>query len=107
MSERAAGRAGSKPAGGPVPLDRTESICPRCRRLLDAEIVVRDGRAVLTRTCPDHGRFDAVVYGDADRYVEIQRFNKPGDRPLERQTEVERGCPHDCGLCPDHQQHAC
>jgi 7,8-dihydro-6-hydroxymethylpterin dimethyltransferase len=107
MSERAAGRAGSKPAGGPVPLDRTESICPRCRRLLDAEIVVRDGRAVLTRTCPDHGRFDAVVYGDADRYVEIQRFNKPGDRPLERQTEVERGCPHDCGICPEHAQHTC
>ena len=20
---------------------------------------------------------------------------------------IERGCPHDCGLCPDHEQHAC
>ncbi|MGH3995784.1 MAG: radical SAM protein, partial [Pseudonocardiaceae bacterium] len=55
----------------------------------------------------DHGAFDAVVYGDAERYLEIQRFNKPGEEPLERQTEVERGCPHDCGICPEHAQHTC
>ncbi|MGH8956973.1 MAG: radical SAM protein, partial [Microbacterium sp.] len=88
-------------------LARTESICPRCRRVLDAALVARDGRVVLTRTCPDHGAFDAVVYGDAERYLEIQRFNKPGEEPLERQTEVERGCPHDCGICPEHAQHTC
>ena len=62
---------------------------------------------VLTRTCPDHGRFDAVVYGDAQRWKEIQRFDKPGEAPLERQTGVERGCPHDCGICPEHAQHTC
>ena len=47
------------------------------------------------------------MYGDAARYLEIQRFNKPGEAPRERQTEVERGCPHDCGICPDHAQHTC
>jgi uncharacterized radical SAM superfamily Fe-S cluster-containing enzyme len=85
----------------------TQSICPRCRRVLEAERVVREGRVVLTRTCPDHGSFEAVVYGDAERYVEIQRFDKPGEAPLERQTEVARGCPHDCGICPEHAQHTC
>jgi uncharacterized radical SAM superfamily Fe-S cluster-containing enzyme len=88
-------------------LARTQSICPRCRAVLDAELVVRARRVVLRRICPDHGRFDAVVYGDAERYLDIQRFNKPGDEPLERQTEVERGCPHDCGICPEHAQHTC
>jgi 7,8-dihydro-6-hydroxymethylpterin dimethyltransferase len=88
-------------------LGSTESICPRCRRLLDAALIERDGKVILTRTCPDHGAFDAVVYGDAERYLEIQRFNKPGEAPLERQTEVERGCPHDCGICPEHAQHTC
>ena len=29
------------------------------------------------------------------------RFRWPSAR------EIERGCPHDCGLCPDHQQHTC
>jgi hypothetical protein len=88
-------------------LGRTESICPRCRAVLDAELIVRDGRVVISRSCPDHGRFEAVVYGDAERYLEIQRFDKPGDKPLERQTEVARGCPHDCGICPEHEQHTC
>jgi uncharacterized radical SAM superfamily Fe-S cluster-containing enzyme len=88
-------------------LGGTQSICPRCRRVLDAEFVARDGKVVLSRVCPDHGRFDAVVYGDAERYLEIQRFDKPGEEPLERQTEVDRGCPHDCGICPEHAQHTC
>jgi 7,8-dihydro-6-hydroxymethylpterin dimethyltransferase len=88
-------------------LARTQSICPRCRRLLDAELLARGGKVVLTRTCPEHGGFEAVVYGDARSYLEIQRFTKPGEQPLERQTEVERGCPHDCGICPEHAQHTC
>jgi 7,8-dihydro-6-hydroxymethylpterin dimethyltransferase len=90
-----------------APLGRTASICPRCRRVLDAELIERDGKVVLARTCPEHGRIEAVVYGDATRYQAIQRFDKPGDRPLERQTPVARGCPHDCGICPEHRQHTC
>ena len=32
---------------------------------------------------------------------------KPGDRPLAPQTRTDHGCPFDCGLCPDHEQHSC
>ena len=85
----------------------TESICPRCKSVLDAELHVRNGRVVLGRECPDHGAFEAVVYGDAERYLDIQRFDKPGEAPRERQTEAARGCPHDCGICPEHAQHTC
>jgi uncharacterized radical SAM superfamily Fe-S cluster-containing enzyme len=85
----------------------TESICPRCKRMLEAALIERDGAVILSRSCPDHGAFEAVVYGDADRYREIQRFNKPGESPLERQTASVRGCPHDCGICPEHAQHTC
>jgi 7,8-dihydro-6-hydroxymethylpterin dimethyltransferase len=69
--------------------------------------VVRGGRVVLSRSCPAHGRFEAVVYGDAERFLDIQRFDKPGESPLERQTDSVRGCPHDCGICPEHRQHTC
>jgi 7,8-dihydro-6-hydroxymethylpterin dimethyltransferase len=90
-----------------APIARTQSICPDCGVVLDATVVVREGRVVLRRECPVHGRIEAVVYGDADRYLEIQRFNKRGESPLARQTEVSEGCPHDCGICPDHAQHTC
>ena len=86
---------------------RTSSICPACRQVLDAALVERDGRVVLDRTCPEHGRFEAVVYGDAALHRRIARFDKPGEAPLERQTESIAGCPHDCGICPEHAQHTC
>jgi uncharacterized radical SAM superfamily Fe-S cluster-containing enzyme len=40
-------------------------------------------------------------------YLDTARFNKPGTIPLTFQTEVRDGCPSDCGLCPEHKQHAC
>jgi 7,8-dihydro-6-hydroxymethylpterin dimethyltransferase len=88
-------------------LKTTTSICPRCKELLSAQLLERDGRVVLSRVCPEHGPFEAVVYGDAERYHEIQRFDKPGVEPVERQTPTLRGCPHDCGICPEHVQHTC
>jgi 7,8-dihydro-6-hydroxymethylpterin dimethyltransferase len=88
-------------------LELTRSVCPVCRCDVEAEVVAREGRVYLRKRCADHGRFEALVYGDAERYVEIQRYNKPGDRPLRLQTEVVDGCPWDCGICPEHKQHTC
>jgi uncharacterized radical SAM superfamily Fe-S cluster-containing enzyme len=85
----------------------TRSICPACRRVIDAQVLLRDDKVYLRKRCPDHGAFEALVYGDARVYTTAGKYNKPGTIPLAFSTPVERGCPHDCGLCPDHQQHAC
>jgi len=85
----------------------TKSICPECRRVIDARILLRDGKVYLRKQCPDHGQFEALVFGDAELYVKIGPYNKPGTLPLQFATQVHDGCPLDCGLCPDHQQHAC
>jgi hypothetical protein len=39
--------------------------------------------------------------------MDAASFNKPGTIPRQFQTEVRDGCPLDCGLCPEHKQHAC
>jgi 7,8-dihydro-6-hydroxymethylpterin dimethyltransferase len=88
-------------------LEFTRSICPLCKRVIDAEINVRDNRVLLRKRCPQHGEFEALVYSDADLYMAQQRFNKPGTLPLALQTEAHDGCPLDCGICPQHKQHAC
>lgn len=75
--------------------------------MTDAEVNIRGDRVYLRKRCPEHGPFEALVYSDARMYVESSRFNKPGTIPLETQTEVRDGCPLDCGLCPQHKQHAC
>ncbi len=88
-------------------LEVTRSICPVCKIVLDAELNIRDEKVFLRKRCPAHGEFEALVYGDARMYMDSLRFNKPGTIPFETQTEVVDGCPLDCGLCPEHKQHAC
>ncbi len=85
----------------------TRSICPVCRRVLDAKVLLRDNKVYMRKRCPEHGEFEALIYGDAEAYTAHSKYNKPGTIPLKFTTEIEHGCPHDCGLCPDHQQHAC
>src|SRR5579859_2142154 len=85
----------------------TRSICPECRRVIDAKVILRDNKVYMRKRCPEHGAFEGLVYGDAQAYTTSARFNKPGTIPLEFATAVRHGCPHDCGLCPDHQQHTC
>ncbi len=102
------------PNGAPVKCDRdevfieyTKSICPVCKVVVDGQVNIRAGKVYLRKRCKEHGWFEALVYGDAQMYVASARFNKPGTIPLTFQTEVKDGCPSDCGLCPEHKQHAC
>ncbi len=85
----------------------TRSVCPVCLKVIDAQILLRDNKVFMHKRCPDHGEFTSLVYGDAQAYTASAKFNKPGSIPLAHATSVVEGCPHDCGLCPDHQQHAC
>jgi len=88
-------------------VELTRSICPVCKKTVDAEVNIRDNKVYLRKRCADHGPFEALVYGDAQMYMDAARFNKPGTFPLTTQTESINGCPQDCGLCPEHKQHAC
>jgi len=85
----------------------TRSICPVCKTVVDAQVNIRQDKVSLRKRCREHGEFEALVYGDARMYVDSARFNKPGTIPLQFQAEVKDGCPSDCGLCPEHKQHAC
>ena len=88
-------------------IEYTKSICPVCKVVVDGQVNVRDDKVFLRKRCREHGTFEALLYSDAQLYFDSLRFNKPGTIPLETQTEAERGCPLDCGLCPEHKQHAC
>jgi tetraether lipid synthase len=88
-------------------VEYTKSVCPMCKVVVDAQVNIRDSKVYLRKRCPVHGWFEALVYGDAQAYMSSARFNKPGTIPLTFQTKVRDGCPSDCGLCPEHKQHAC
>ncbi|MDE1765577.1 MAG: radical SAM protein [Thaumarchaeota archaeon] len=85
----------------------TKSICPDCRELVEAHVIIRDNKVYMKKRCSQHGQFESLISSDAQRYVESYKFNKPGLIPPEFGTKTEKGCPYDCGLCPDHEQHSC
>ncbi|MGH3577111.1 MAG: hypothetical protein ACRDU0_06095, partial [Mycobacterium sp.] len=56
-------------------VEYTKSICPVCKAVVDAQVNIRDGKVYLRKRCRDHGGFEALVYGDAQMYMESARFN--------------------------------
>ena len=76
----------------------TRSICPECKAVIDAQIIIRDNKVFMRKRCPEHGWFETIISSDAEMYVNSIKFNKPGTIPLEFSTEVKDGCP--LGLRP-------
>jgi uncharacterized radical SAM superfamily Fe-S cluster-containing enzyme len=84
----------------------SKSVCPECLEVIDCQIILRENMVFLRKHCVDHGSFEVPVYSDANDYLDVIKHNKHGSKPL-HPTPVSKGCPHDCGLCEDHQQHTC
>src|SRR5271166_2756858 len=84
------------------------SICSICYRRVDAKIVFEDGKVWMLKRCPQHGHARVLVADDVDYYRRSREvFIKTPEQPMVYNTPVKYGCPYDCGLCPDHEQHSC
>ena len=59
----------------------TRSICPECKTVIDAQVIIRDNRVYMRKRCPTHGWFEGIISSDAEMYVGSVRFNKPGTIP--------------------------
>jgi len=86
---------------------QTTSLCETCLGLVPAKIALRDGEVWYEKRCARHGVQSTLVSTDAAYWLRCKEYLKPGDRPLAFQSRTEFGCPFDCGLCPDHEQHSC
>ncbi len=84
----------------------TQSLCPECLAVVPAKILVRDNRVYFRKTCPTHGVREDFVCSDSKQYDRME-FSVPGKMPREVGVEPDRGCPLDCGLCTEHEQHTC
>jgi hypothetical protein len=88
--------------------DIAVSLCTTCYRRIDAKIVFEDGCVFMLKRCPQHGFERVLIADDVDYYRRCREvFIKPPEMPARWNTPVKYGCPYDCGLCPDHEQHSC
>jgi 7,8-dihydro-6-hydroxymethylpterin dimethyltransferase len=84
------------------------SICSTCYQRVDAKTVFQDDKVFLLKRCPQHGSEKVLIADDVDYYRRSRElFIKPPEMPLVYNTPVKWGCPYDCGLCTDHEQHSC
>lgn len=87
--------------------DFTLSLCHECLRRVDAKIVFEDEKVFMLKRCPEHGRQKVLIATDVEYYKNIRNFNKRSEYPKKFNTKTHYGCPYDCGLCSDHEQHGC
>jgi uncharacterized radical SAM superfamily Fe-S cluster-containing enzyme len=88
--------------------DTAVSLCGTCFRRVDAKIVFEDDNVYMLKRCPTHGFQRVLIADDVDYYRRCREvFLKPPEMPQHYNTPVKYGCPYDCGLCPDHEQHSC
>ncbi len=88
--------------------DVVVSICSKCFQKIEAKTVFQDGKVYLLKRCPQHGHERVLIADDVDYYRRSREvFIKPPEMPLVYNTPVRWGCPYDCGLCSDHEQHSC
>lgn len=89
-----------------VILSTTESVCPVCLTRLPAERVLMGEDVYLRKTCPQHGPFQTILWRGQPAYSDWVHPKIPSylAHPI---SQINLGCPFDCGLCPDHRQQTC
>ncbi|MDX2367254.1 MAG: radical SAM protein [Colwellia sp.] len=88
--------------------DTAISICSSCLTRVDGKIVFEDGAVWLLKRCPEHGPEKIMLADDIDYYRRAREvFIKTPEQSQCYNTPVKWGCPYDCGICPDHEQHGC
>ena len=87
-------------------LGATQSLCPECLTLVPAKIIERGGRVYFRKRCPTHGPREDFACSDV-AWWDRTDYSLPGKMPNEFGVEPHLGCPFDCGLCTEHEQHTC
>lgn len=77
----------------------TRSVCPVCRRVIEANLIEENGRIKIVKECPEHGEFKSLYWSDAAHYRNLISFEYPSSNGRHRNLE----CPLACGLCDEHE----
>lgn len=81
----------------------TQSLCPDCQVVVDAELYEDEGQVFMKKTCPEHGAFNELISADATFFKLLRRRSyETSRRPTHSTYPSQAGCPYDCGLCEQH-----
>ncbi|MCK4583107.1 radical SAM protein [Candidatus Bathyarchaeota archaeon] len=81
----------------------TKSLCPECLDVLPATVFARNGQVFITKTCKIHGEYSDIYWSDYEQYIRAEKYEHSGVVMKNPRTEEKKGCPYDCGICPNHK----
>jgi len=81
----------------------TKSLCPICLNLVEAEVLLENGKVMIEKQCPEHGMFKDTYWSDSELFMKFEKFAHDGNGVENPHTNSLKGCPFDCGLCPNHK----
>ena len=84
-------------------INATKSLCPECLKIIDAQVIERDGKTYICKTCNVHGYFEGIhPLGDPDHYRAMERLFKnhlPTAYPDGLVINLISRCDLDCPFC--------
>jgi len=84
---------------------KTSSICPECHKKISARIYDNNSCVYIEKECADHGHFKDVYWSNCHQYQRAEGFRSDGEGFRNPRTQERRGCPYDCGPCPQHKSY--
>jgi uncharacterized radical SAM superfamily Fe-S cluster-containing enzyme len=83
-----------------------QSLCPNCLKVIPAGLFEYDGKVMIRKSCPEHGEYEDIYWGDVELYLRNERWAFDNGYGLSNpQVKGELDCPHSCGLCGRHLNH--
>ena len=73
----------------------TTSLCPECKKLINATLTERDGKVCIDKTCPEHGSFTDIYWSDAELFLRAEKFAYDGiglRNPMDKSSGGKNVC---------------
>ncbi|MHA1819835.1 MAG: radical SAM protein [Promethearchaeota archaeon] len=64
-------------------IGETLSICPKCKSILDALLIVRANKVIVKTECPQHGVIEGILYDNYKRYIDIKKVIESNKKSLD------------------------
>ena len=88
----------SKNLGKKSTIRFTQSICPDCNMILDAEGFERDNQDFMSKICPTHGECEELYFGSYEMYKKFSTYWMDGKGAHSPNVMIDKcSCPNNCG----------
>ena len=82
-------------------LKKVKSVCPTCLDIIDADIIIKDGKVILSKNCQKHGKFEFLhVWDNPWCYEKIEKlFHNENTGPNGILIDLTLKCNLECPFC--------